>query len=83
MFFDRLWIDEGTCELFLDAIAHSLRYWADSKGMFKETPRHDWTSHAADIQRYAAIDENQIRNQVFTTPPTTGLVPPYYPQLGV
>lgn len=43
----------------------------------------DWTSHAADVHRYAAIDENQMRNQVFMTPPTTGLVPPYYPQLGV
>lgn len=30
-----------------------------------------------DTPRY----ENQMRNQVFTTPPTTGLVPPYYPGL--
>jgi hypothetical protein len=51
--------------------------------MFKETPRHDWTSHAADVHRYASIDEREMRNQVFNPPPTTGLVQPYYPSLGV
>lgn len=83
MFFDRLWIDEETCTTFLDAIAQYRREWDDKKGMFKETPRHDWTSHAADVHRYAAIDEREMRNQVFNPPPTTGLVQPYYPELGV
>lgn len=83
MFFERLWINEETCAPFLDAIAHYRRKWDDSKGMFKETLRHDWTSHAADVHRYAATDENRMRNQVFNPPPTTGLVQPYYPELGV
>lgn len=38
MFFDRLWVDEGACAFFLDAIAQYRREWDDSKGMFKETP---------------------------------------------
>ena len=25
------------------------REWDDKKGMFKEKPWHDWTSHAADV----------------------------------
>jgi hypothetical protein len=82
MMFDHLWIDEAKCAYFLDAIAQYRREWDDAKGMFRETPRHDWTSHAADVHRYAAIDEKRMANQLPTPPPTPG-VQPYYPQLGI
>ena len=39
--------------------------------------------HAADVHRYAAIDEREMRNQVFNPPSTTGLVQPFYPGLGI
>src|ERR1043165_4087463 len=38
---------------------------------------------AADVHRYAALVETQMKNQTFNPPPTTGLVQPYFPQLGV
>jgi hypothetical protein len=66
MMFDRLWIDETNCAFFLDAIAQYRREWDDKKGMFKEKPLHDWTSHAADVHRYAALVETQMKNQTFT-----------------
>lgn len=83
LMFERLWIDETNCAFFLDAVAQYRREWDDKKGMFNEKPLHDWTSHAADVHRYAALVENQMKNQTFNPPPTTGLVQPYYPQIGV
>lgn len=53
--FDRLWIDEEKCALWLDAISEYKREWDDKRDMYKEIPFHNWTSHAADVHRYAAI----------------------------
>jgi len=61
--FNRLWIDETNCSFFLDAIAQYRKEWDDEKGMFKEKARHDWTSHAADVHRYAAVAEDRMKNQ--------------------
>jgi hypothetical protein len=52
--------------------------------MFQEKLYHDWTSHGTDDYRYGAVVEDQMTN----SPPrpmqaTTGLVPPYYPGLGL
>jgi len=49
--------------------------------MFKEMPRHDWKSPAADVHRYAAIDEKCMANELYTPPPVSTFKP-YYPQLG-
>ena len=37
--------------------------WDDVKGMFKEDPDHDWTSHFADEFCYAAVCEDQMDNE--------------------
>lgn len=63
MIFPKLWIDEQKCQIFLDYIAQYRQKWDDSKGMFKERPLHDFTSHSADVHRYAAIVEEQMTNQ--------------------
>jgi hypothetical protein len=55
----------------------------DKEGIFKEKPLHDWTSHAADVHRYAAAAGDRMKNQTFSAPATTGLVKPFYPGLGV
>lgn len=57
MFFSRLWVDEANCREWLDAIAQYCREWDDAHGMFRDQPRHDWTSHAADVLRYSALVE--------------------------
>jgi hypothetical protein len=31
--------------------------------MFLEKPYHDFTSHAADVHRYAALSEDQMTNE--------------------
>jgi hypothetical protein len=49
-----------------------------------EKPYHDWTSHAADEYRMAAVIEDEMTN---VAPPIaqayTGAVKPFYPNIGV
>lgn len=63
--FQHLWIDENNCQLWLDYIAQYRQDWDDERGMFKEKPLHDFTSHAADEWRYAAEAEEQMTNADF------------------
>ena len=63
LMFSRLWVDEEKCKVWLDYIAQYHREWDDKKGMFKDNPFHDFTSHAADVYRYAAIGENLMTNE--------------------
>jgi hypothetical protein len=63
LFFSRLWIDEKNCQLWLDYIAQYRQEWDEAKGMFKEKARHDFTSHAGDVHRYAAIVAYQMTNE--------------------
>ena len=65
LMFPHLWIDEQKCQVFLDYISQYRQEWDDDKGMFREKPLHDFTSHAADIHRYAAVIEDQMTNQDF------------------
>jgi phage terminase large subunit len=65
LMFSRLWIDEANCQLFLDYIAQYRQEWDDNRGMFLEKPYHDFTSHAADVHRYAAVIEDQMTNDDF------------------
>lgn len=60
--FQRLWVDEIRCAPWLDAIAQYKKKWNDSAGAFEDEPNHDWTSHAADEFRYAAIVESKMTN---------------------
>jgi phage terminase large subunit len=62
LLFPRQYFDEKNCELFLDYLAQYRQEWDDDKGMFKEKPLHDFTSHAGDIERYLAIIEDQMTN---------------------
>ncbi len=71
------------CQLLLDAIAQYRREWDENRGMFKDSPLHDWTSHGAHEFRYAAVVERKMTNEPQQFPqPTTGLVKPYFPQTG-
>lgn len=62
--FSHLWVNEATCGLWLDAITNYHREWDDKRGMFKEVPFHDWSSHGGDEWRYAAIVEERMDNEM-------------------
>lgn len=55
--FPRFWFDErqGTRHDLLESLRQYQREWDDDKKAFRDRPRHDWTSHAADAIRYMAI----------------------------
>lgn len=60
LMFNHLFVDSNKCSLWLDAISQYHQEWDDKRGMFLEKPYHDWTSHPADVHRYAAIAENMM-----------------------
>jgi phage terminase large subunit len=64
LFFARLWVNEADCGKWLDAIAQYRQEWDETRGMFLPKPYHDWTSHPADVHRYAAVIENQMTNDI-------------------
>jgi hypothetical protein len=63
LFFSRLWVDETACQTWLDYIAQYRQKWDENRGMFLELPYHDFTSHAADVHRYAAIVADEMSNE--------------------
>lgn len=48
----RMWFDEERCARLLECLVHYRTEYDDKKQVFKETPLHDWSSHAADAMRY-------------------------------
>ncbi len=62
IFWSHLWIDEKKCQIWLDYMAQYHQEWDENRGAFQDTPYHDFSSHAADVCRYAAIVEKQMTN---------------------
>ena len=65
LFWANLWVNEIPCQTFLDCIAQYRQKWDDKRGMFLPEPYHDFTSHPADVHRYAAVISDQMTNEEF------------------
>ena len=50
----RTWFDNKCVEL-IECLRQYQREWDDDKKVFRDRPKHDWTSHSADAMRYLAI----------------------------
>jgi hypothetical protein len=50
----RSWFDIG-CDEGIECLKQYQREYDDDKKMFRDKPRHDWTSHGADAFRMLAI----------------------------
>lgn len=50
-----LWFDESTTKELIDSLWQYTQEWDMSKGMFKDKPKHDKHSHAADAFRYMGV----------------------------
>src|ERR1700730_14501600 len=55
--------DSTKCEQGLAALREFRRDWDDKQKIFKDSPRHDWASHAADAFTYLAMGWRQGRNR--------------------
>jgi hypothetical protein len=54
-FLMRCSFDRDKCKDGIEALRQYRSDWQDKKGVLALRPLHDWTSHAADAMRYAAI----------------------------
>jgi len=53
--------DQTKCTEGIRALENYGYEWDDERMIFKGKPRHDWTSHAADAARYAAIAAGKVK----------------------
>lgn len=51
----RVWFDAEKCRDGLEALRQYQREYNEDKKAFRESPRHDWTSHPADAFRMLAV----------------------------
>lgn len=63
------WVDKESCGLWIKSMKNYVREWDDKRGMYKDTPFHNWASHGADEFRYAAIVEDQMTSEKPQPPP--------------
>lgn len=60
--FRRLWVDKDNCKEWLKLIPQYTKKYDEKKKMFEDRPLHDWTSHGADMFRYAALVVDRMTN---------------------
>ncbi len=62
LLWSKLYVDSNKCEKFIDAISQYKSEWNEDKQVFGDKPCHDWTSHFADVHRYASIVHPEFDN---------------------
>ena len=58
----KMWVNERTCEDFVQKIKYYRKEWDEKNLVFKEKPLHDYTSNAADMFSYMSVIEEQMLN---------------------
>jgi|TARA_Y100000034_G_C6889821_1_gene409155 hypothetical protein len=53
--FPRLWFDKDKTKDLLRCLENYHKEWDEKAKVFREVPKHDWSSHAADAMRYMAV----------------------------
>ena len=51
----RAWFDGDKCMEGIECLRQYQREYDEDKKVFRDRPRHDWTSHSADAFRYLSI----------------------------
>ena len=80
MLIPRCWFDKNLCGPGLEALRHYHRAYNERLRSFRNTPVHDWSSHAADAFRYLSVGIKEARS--FDRPPQAVADSSYNP-LGV
>lgn len=53
--FSKLWIDQKRCQQGINALKNYHHEYDDERKTYLPTPKHDWSSNAADSLRYMAV----------------------------
>ena len=61
MILPRCWFDGSKCAYGLEALRQYRKDWDEKLKTFRDRPKHDWTSHAADAFRYLAVGITEAR----------------------
>jgi hypothetical protein len=69
----RSWFDAEKCEDGIECLRQYQREYDEDKKMFRDRPRHDWTSHGADAFRMLAIAWSEEHKEVPRDKPILGL----------
>lgn len=56
----RLSIDSVRCAGAINALSNYQHEWDERRGMWKDTPFHNWSSHFGDVLRYTALVEDKM-----------------------
>lgn len=73
----KCYFQEDKCEEGLKALQHYRTEYDSIKGVYKETPRHDWASHAADAFRYLAVGIKTKQQQARPSQPNISKFDPF------
>ena len=65
----RCWFDADACRDGLEALRQYRADFDDKARVFRDKPKHDWTSHTADAFRYLAMAWREARKPAPESPP--------------
>lgn len=80
--FPRMVFDAGKCQEGLECLRQYRADYDDKARAFKDKPKHDWTSHAADAFRYMAMAWREMREEPKIEPgPPQGIMDATFDQM--
>lgn len=65
--FKNYWFDEKNTETLRAALSSYVQEYDDGKWVYKDKPKHDWSSHYADAFRYLGIMSRYLTKDTTTT----------------
>jgi len=77
MLLPKCYFDRDKCQDGIDMLRQYRQEWDDKKKVFRDHPRHDYTSHASDAFRYLATGIERVG--VMVRPPQQAAVNDYNP----
>jgi len=72
----RVWFDAEKCRDGIEALRQYQREYDEDKKAFRQSPRHDWTSHPSDAFRMLAVSWQEISDKPPTLEPKPLMVGP-------
>ncbi len=54
-YFPRMWFDKVKCKQLIRSLENYHKEWDEKAKVFRNTPKHDWSSHACDMVRYMCV----------------------------
>lgn len=69
----RCWFDKDKCSRGIQALKNYKKDWDDKNKIFRNNPKHDWSSHGADGFRCFAVSFQDVNNKSIYIPPFEGL----------